>query len=371
MKNLIIIGNGLDKAHGLKTSYNEFIEDLFLKYFRNPTAYSTIMKSCPSSINDFGELLQYLRNYYKSGFVKGVDRVTPFHYAGEEIPTLRFKNRFIELLLTDMIDYNWCDIEFTYFEELMRYNNSSFDPKRLNDDFEDVKKHLSEYLLDEEKRAVKIDRYEHLFKFFADSPNPDRNTLILTFNYTRTIEKLYQDVIVSPIIYLHGRLEDEKNPMIFGYAANMDELDTLLSQNNNEFLKNIKRLLYKRTKNEKTLNKFLNPDRFGGPALEDVNVFILGHSCGLSDNLILGEIFNHESIHRIKIFYHETFDNYFDVQVNMDRISHTGFEKLVNFEESHRMPQWDDDENKTKNFLKHLENEQFRFWESPKNLFKN
>ncbi|MDR3262512.1 MAG: bacteriophage abortive infection AbiH family protein [Tannerella sp.] len=40
MQNLIIIGNGFDLAHGLKTSYNDFIEDLFNNYFMDNRQYA-------------------------------------------------------------------------------------------------------------------------------------------------------------------------------------------------------------------------------------------------------------------------------------------------------------------------------------------
>jgi len=370
MKKLIIIGNGFDKAHDLKTNYNEFIEDLFTnKYFKDPDLYRDIIKSCSPSIKTFEKILEYMYAYYRSG--SNYNAKIPFHYAGGQISDPKFDNRFIELLLIKIIEYRWCDVESRYFEELMLYNEHNkhpYSPKMLNDDFENVKKYLSNYLVDEEKRARKIDSYEYLFKLFADSPQ----TLILNFNYTRTIENLYKDVIKSSIMHIHGEIENPNNPIIFGYAANHDDSRKLLSHNNNEYIKNIKKHLYKRTNNENILKDFLGQNDKNYFDYEKIDILLFGHSCGLSDNLILNEIFNHKSIYSIKTFYYEKYENYFDVQVNIDRIMNddTRFTNLiVNFKDSHRMPQWSDDTVQVQNFKKYIKDVKKQYPLKPFSLF--
>ena len=105
--------------------------------------------------------------------------------------------------------------------------------------------------------------------------------------------------------------------------------------NNNLYLKNIKKHCYKRTSNENKLNDYLNSNT-------GINIYILGHSCGLSDKLILNQIFNHKSINSIKNFYHKNYDNYFQTQVNIDRIMENDnyFKKLQNYSDSLKMPQY-------------------------------
>jgi len=357
MKNLIIIGNGFDKAHNMKTSYNEFIEDLFSKYFEDKNSYPNILNS--TTLDNLAALKHAVKEEHR---IREKDhgigiKDTPFPYRSSKIVTssrensiFQFSNKFIEYLLYSVDRNNWCDIEYKYFEELMRYCNTTYDLSKMHEDFNVVKKYLSDYLINQEKKIKKVKGYVHFFRLVAGLSNSDKDTLILNFNYTKTIEKLYEkDVIKCSTIHIHGELKNEENPMIFGYAANQNEVDTLLSQNNNEFLKNIKKYSYKRTEKEKTLNNFLNSSNS-----EDIDVFILGHSCGLSDNWILSKIFNHESIRSINIFYHEKFDNYYEVQVNIDRISHTGFNKLVPCEKPYRMPQWNDYKHQINDFTKTL-----------------
>jgi len=351
MKILIIIGNGFDKAHNLKTTYNEFIEDLCNCYFRTADKYPNIFSSPPENIKNYTELKNYIAKNPSQDFTRLV--------FGKP----NFKNRFIGTLLYDIAVHNWCDIEYKYFTELMnctvpnRTDPLYRSPKILNADFEIIKKYLHKYLINEEKNANKIDSYENLFKQFANS----NQTLILNFNYTRTIENLYKDIIKCPIMYIHGKLEDENNPMIFGYAANNDESRKLLKYNNNEYMKNIKKHLYNRTNYKNELNKFLGEnirEIYERNKFKKIDIFIFGHSCGLSDNLILKEIFNHEAISSMKIFYHETPEKYFDAQVNIDRIMDDDikFSKLETFPNSHRMPQWNDDKMQTQEFIKYLEN---------------
>jgi len=48
---------------------------------------------------------------------------------------------------------------------------------------------------------------------------------------------------------------------------------------------------------------------------EDVTVYIMGHSCGISDRLLLNHILEHENCKKIKIYYYqksEVDDDYFE-----------------------------------------------------------
>lgn len=103
-------------------------------------------------------------------------------------------------------------------------------------------------------------------------------------------------------------------------------------------MRNIKKHCYKRTKNQNKLISYLDTTK-------KIDVLILGHSCGISDKLILNQILNHENITSIRLFYHENHETYFETQVNIDRIMNNDrhFDKLHNFEESYKMPQFNDE----------------------------
>lgn len=82
----------------------------------------------------------------------------------------------------------------------------------------------------------------------------------------------------------------------------------------NEYLKNFKSFQYSNTTNYDDLLRYIDSDKY--------QVSILGHSCGLSDRLLLNTIFEHENCRSIKIYYHQKedgSDNYTDMVQNISR----------------------------------------------------
>ena len=133
-----------------------------------------------------------------------------------------------------------------------------------------------------------------------------KNSLILNFNYTTTIEKYINEFGgILPktkemrINYIHGKVNDKSNPIIFGFG---DELDAdyvkIESEKRKGFLNYIKSFGYFKTSNYHDLIRFIESD--------DFQVYILGHSCGLSDRTMLNMIFEHTNCKSIKIFYYQT-----------------------------------------------------------------
>jgi hypothetical protein len=302
MKNLIIIGNGFDLAHGLKTNYSDFKTDIK----NHPEKYGIQMS---------------------------------------------FDNYLLKSLLKDDNEL-WSDIEATYFDILVNFDNKShlrkyYHPietyksiKLLNDDFEKIKDFLSIYLFEQEQKFKSINNYQKIFNEFNN-----KDTVIVNFNYTKTVKHYINERKIK-LIHIHGELNKENNPIIFGFAANHEESKKLLIENDNNYVRNIKKFNYLFTNNESLLKKHLQSDEY--------NVFILGHSCGISDRLILSQIFNSKNIHEIIPFYHLNMNGYFNTMVNVDRIiddysksekDKKSFNKLLSFPRSYKMPQRDNDIN--------------------------
>ena len=79
----------------------------------------------------------------------------------------------------------------------------------------------------------------------------------------------------------------------------------------------------------------------------EINVTILGHSCGISDSLILQHIFNHTKVTSIRILYFENREEYQTKCFNIDRIiknEQLFHRKICDFTESHRLPQLNDNQ---------------------------
>jgi hypothetical protein len=337
MNNLIIIGNGFDLAHGLKTSYNDFIEYLINNTMKKKTFSSLI--SDRFYVKDYQSLIWQLRS--NSSQVSD------------------FKNKFIGILLKEISTNNWCDIESKYFEILSQigknntYHSSYSSYSDLNKDFSYLRKSLSEYLDTQIKPDHPIKSYENLFAILNSN-----ETKILNFNYTKTVQELYlKPTHKSKIIHIHGEIDNPRNPIIFGYAATHSESRKLMAEGDNEKMRYIKKNLYKRAENEYLLSSYLENTK-------DIDISILGHSCGISDNLILNQILNHENVKSINIYYYkdenkdpEGEEHFFQTQVNIDRIMTDDKrfrELLTDQNRSTRMPQIGDNELQIEEFTKFI-----------------
>lgn len=328
MNNLILIGNGFDLAHGLKTSYAHFIL-WYLNKIREEIVphqkYNDPLLSIESSpreiqVNKFDSIVDALK-YFDS-----------HHYK------FNFKYDLIKRLVEDMASDNWVDIEYFYYSLLVsiyrdyernlpKYETDlKASAKSLNNCFAAIVKLLNDYLstikISSKHRNLSIS--QHL-KAIVNPGNPDvqyaktPNTLILNFNYTTTVDlysvELGLEKNLTKIINIHGSINSLKNPIIFGYGDEMNPFYPHLENLNiNSFLDHIKSFHYLKTTNYLQLMRFVEADPFV--------IYIMGHSCGLSDRVLLNSIFEHDKCSNIKIYYHDRKDgsnDYFEKTQEISR----------------------------------------------------
>ncbi|NJB35228.1 AbiH family protein [Croceivirga sp. JEA036] len=401
MNRIVLIGNGFDLAHGMKTSYNHFLSDYWSRTiheiqetalgrpFENDEIKVNVSPSKFITGNTFQDLEIGIKNYRNS--------------------KLEFKNRFLKEITDKSYLNNWVDVENEYYTLLKHsYQNStstkSYDISELNSDFKRVKDLLQQYLTRIEKEfeenidskilrikttiGNKIYSPFKLKDFSEDAVNrraeleynalkqnitavqanhisideiseyqrniikrlgkrdhqseikkmllsesainyfdliPDQ-TLLLNFNYTFT-ELLYQDpkrfynltetkYTIPKFNHIHGTTNRlDKNPIIFGFGDEIDnDYKSIEELNDNRYLENIKSINYLESDNYKQLLEFINSGNF--------QIFILGHSCGISDRTLLNTMFEHNNCASIKLFYHQKeneVDNYSDIVRNISR----------------------------------------------------
>lgn len=410
MNRIILIGNGFDLAHGMKTSYNHFINDYWKKIIDelrmvvngNITTYLYQFETNEIKIEDVpGHLL-------RGNWVKGhtfEDLITSLKSRDLQ---LIFKNHFLEILTKKHRELNWVDIENEYYDllkESFKNKDSGYTIEELNKDFNQIKKLLESYLREVENsfkanfgtqesdnRLLNYIGYniyspfqlrdfteiltnkiveERFQKFNSDlellrtgkalmreirrenqnmfSQLSDNTTqkdfrkllledttayfeqmpdeiLLLSFNYTFT-EKLYSSQnkfnsndsttnILKQYIHIHGTTDkNDHNDVIFGFGDEIDEdYKSIENLNDNIYLENIKSIQYLETDNYKQLLEFLNSGEY--------QIFIFGHSCGISDRTLLNTLFEHENCVSIKPFFHKKedgSDNYSDIIRNISR----------------------------------------------------
>jgi hypothetical protein len=303
MNDLYLIGNGFDLAHGLKTSYNDFL----LWYLENLIGRAETGKFSDELAEVDGSNSRFI--FESQGSISKL-----LLYSKEKNISIKYKHDFFKKIVENYRNYKWVDIEYEYYMALveiyrdMEKSNvlrSDFHFSRvkpLNDCFDSIKKKLVEYLLtiriNSEIVNVHIDNILR-----ADTGNGatgDEMKLFLYFNYTATM-KFYKSQPFFPkseIIHIHGKLDDPQNPIIFGYGDEMDPFyEKIENLNSNEFLRNIKSFNYFKANNYQRVIRFVESG--------DFTVKILGHSCGLSDRILLNTLFENENCKNIKIYHYE------------------------------------------------------------------
>jgi hypothetical protein len=287
MNKLVIIGNGFDLAHGLKTRYEDFLlwyinEKLICNFTYKGKTEQLFGTPSLSKMNSVAEF----RNY-----VKKATGLNP-----------NYSHSFIKHLIDQTVLKNWVDIEREYYKQLVQLSDKN-DVVKLNKSLEVIKSELTEYL-SQVKFAVRNNEIGlHFHSLKSDSKIEE--IYVLNFNYTSTAE-IYisaKQAEKKLLNYIHGKLKDIENPIIFGYGDETDENYEMIEKlNDNEFLKHMKSFAYLQTPNYKNLFEFLDRED------EKFEVHIMGHSCGLSDRLLFTHILEHPNLHSVKIYYYEKED---------------------------------------------------------------
>ncbi len=398
MNRIILIGNGFDLAHGLKTTYNDFIRDFWenkckeVQEFKGQKIYDDELISAKNIPLIWGSSNEY--SSFKESLIHS---------------ELTFKNIFLKHISEKNNIEKWVDIEDEYYsllkESFRKVIGKRYDINALNRDFGVVKNLLQEYLArisdlplngrEATKKTLRIkhiigskiyssirwedfsenaldDEVERIYKQYIEyvqSENKEalekrsykntiehfkkigdyiekyqirnqllstnaptnfdtvpENTLFLNFNYTHTndlyyspqdFKDYYEDSITKTShIHIHGSIRNQKaNPIIFGFGDELDEDYRAIEKlNDNKYLENIKSIKYSETANYKRLIEYVNSGYY--------QIFIMGHSCGISDRTLLNTVFEHDNCASIKVFYHqrdENTDNFSDIIRNISR----------------------------------------------------
>jgi hypothetical protein len=386
MNRLIIVGNGFDLAHGLPTSYNNFINDFWSNFrfnYRKDYIRNIVdVKDDYSGVLNYGDRVISCYNDFQSNVsAYASDRGLSYHNSSGEGIFQLHSNRYIAVVYNNILFkiicekqsvQSWVDVENEYYKLLKGCldENDNERVKKLNSEFEVIKNLLVVYLQNQVCDKIEFESgtgFEEIIKYllvrpimedvseeiayFKEFPKKHREKLIeynkvmlekhgkhllqdyidtgleqnlfLNFNYTPSVDKYISAIRNSgrqnifgntSQIQIHGRLGDEENQINFGFGDEMDKrYQEIEEKDDNEYLQNIKSFKYFQNSNYKDMLDFIDTDEF--------QVFIMGHSCGLSDRILLNKIFEHEYCLSIKVFYYENAgkDNYTEVVQNISR----------------------------------------------------
>ena len=204
MNVLYILGNGFDKAQGMKTSYPEFYE--YLKTI-DPSKESELLKLLKSEITDNTELWSDM----EEALGQFTEKIESFD---------EFENLYYEI--TD------------HLQDHLNKEDEKFIPSNdLKTKFQDDFLTLSKYLGDIDKPR---------FSLFSNSVSRGKEVYAMTFNYTNTLEKLLNmgkssnkvfdsSRKLNEIIHIHGTLKDT---IILG-VDNIEQIANKKFRDNDDF----------------------------------------------------------------------------------------------------------------------------------------
>lgn len=320
MKNVLVIGNGFDIAHGLYTKYIDFynfcnaikrvIDDkreiAIREDIKEKLLKSEFMKSTANIINNKkivnDEILEKMIKICKDNYwlncikernlsndphwcdIEGViaDEISKFSYVTKKYSSTKVRSQALMNESREIISIYKKIINYT--QEKQSFKTSVYLLKeKLLSDLNDLTWMLEIYL------SKFLNRKSKTYKFF-ETLNID---YIINFNYTDTYNKLYKKDI--PTHFIHGKIRNNDKDamnMVFGIGDRINEED-----NNYEFIefqKYYQRIIYK-TGNDYA--KWLDND-------EIMNIFIFGHSVNEVDGDIIERLITRKHTN-IYIYYYD------------------------------------------------------------------
>jgi hypothetical protein len=344
MNRLVLIGNGFDLAHGLKTSYKHFILwywDQWGNRLLNALEKTDTDGLCSFKIKDNVEVLNWA-SVFQGWYYK---RENPFiPWQTNDVINLAMKDRNLcDFTITSPLlqrickhlEYGWVDIENEYYL-LLRQRISRFRPsteqdiKDLNVHLNTLRDYLINYLRTEEEKETEIKEeikdkiYRPIMKDeiavanqkFSGNRLGDSvpsNIMLLNFNYTKTPELYMKDSSQVRVNYIHGKL-DNPDSVIFGYGDELDEdYKKLQELNENEALRHIKSIRYLESDCYRKVLEFIESGPF--------QICIMGHSCGNSDRTLLNTLFEHRNCVSVKPYFYINGqeDNFLELVQNISR----------------------------------------------------
>lgn len=307
--NLLIIGNGFDLEHDLKTHYTDFFDTIN----NNVSSKNEIILNNNKYLIKDNNLLLYLIKEYKQNKLQGnnwIDIETELkkiislieeininnfidnmsYYSGDEYTTIKkiqskssyyFKNCLFPFIIGN-----------NYYKYINEHYNISI--KILEKDLNELTNMLRDYLLEQD--------ISNLTKTKDISDIDYKITHVLSFNYTDTFRKIYSDIDDDKIDFIHGSLN--KNNLVLGINETLTE-DTANKIVDTVYFKKYFQRIYKKT--DYKYISWLDPTDYKNYADFDT-VYIHGHSLDESDKEILEKIINSvlkKYTPTVKIFYYD------------------------------------------------------------------
>lgn len=329
MNRLVIIGNGFDLAHGLETSYEDFLVDYFkksiIKVFENAGCFKDEFIKIQMPIEliyeiDLKNFLEKIKSLLDLMYHNSIE----FKYNRTGNPIIDLVSNKIQIIIDNKLfefllsNKNWTDIEQYYYTSVI----NTFKPNKpsineVNNFLEILRHKLIEYLENQNNsipQGVVLQPLQKTIKQIFEGFNDKKSKMLfVNFNYTELLEKyvLFDHQPKHDLIYIHGKITKTET-IIFGYGDDSNEdYQGLENKLNDHYLINIKSFKYPLENNYSKLIEFIDSDKY--------EVYCVGHSLGVSDRVLLKTIFENENCEKIRLFHRGNKESYTRKNISISR----------------------------------------------------
>ena len=284
MSRILVLGNGFDIAHGLPTSYKEFLY------------------VCANSIG-----LKYDFDFSE----KKIKRMKPildnFNIAYKEYFNVIRRNSWLKYFysVSHEIDGKWVDFEHEIkkvceicnskkFGEPIYFGHKMFESDTVKGEYDvnKMKTHLTD-LIEIFNKYLLILSYDSIGKYYSEIINFDP-TYVISFNYTDTYNRLYcENQIVD---YVHGKVSNQCNTMVLGFDSMSDERSDAKF---GEFLK-----YFQMVEKDIELDSYLEIQQTKPELKKNNKAMFFGHSLDKTDIDIIKTII--DSVGQVLLYYHDS-----------------------------------------------------------------
>lgn len=325
---ILILGNGFDIAHGLKTSYIDFLEyciEKNKKRLHMTINYGTIfidniwLRHFITTYNNYGKnwidiekeiyrvivsLNQNLINASNGNFTIFFPSIFSIK---KDIPIFNFYQILSCLQKCDYCKYLtnckfYAPIENNDFSHLYFYiENYQGLINFIYDQFRDFVELFEQYLNEVVMKTINFEIKYQIPLLFNSKLNLMNPLLVLNFNYTNTLSKLYEQSIDNRqkaairYFYVHGKINGNNMTQYF------DNKTINIPAKFNIFRKHNQRHKYNTIEEYQDLLKIIKISHGNTKRV----FHVVGHSLDASDHTILKHIFLADKKAVINIYYHD------------------------------------------------------------------
>jgi len=381
MNRIVLIGNGFDLAHGLKTSYADFLDWYWKK--KIPELKDEYTATLDDGLSKFKSKYQSWITFWMENSLdnwKSEQEILKTLRAHKELVSITC-SPFFELIQDQYEKKGWVDIENEYYRLLTL---KSLPAGALNTELDVIKKKLIEYLSEVQNRNdialvddikgkivepfkkedIAVNSYDTFKEIIEGRLQYEENKLneligcykdfrryypshVIDFKERGgTIKDLETDIEFPKELFLPDRtlllnfnytnIADRYFPEIYSYRflvnhihGSLDSVDSVIFGYGDEQDESFKEL-QKRNDNE-SLNNIKSIRYLEAPNYKNLlsfmesapyQIYIMGHSCGKSDGTLLNTLFEHKNCISIKPYYYQKEDgtnNYMEIVQNISR----------------------------------------------------